>query len=133
MRQHHSLKPRASTNWVQTGVGGLRSILQGAFGLGSPSSQLSQEVMGTRTAVDTYFEADLFTPGTGNWVRDPSLETPLQTNWGHAFLRNSNVFAPFAPQTVYTLPHLVTVGIGGQVSGQIISQPLTDPNSLFGE
>lgn len=109
--------------------GGLSRIFQGVFGVGSPASQLSSpdQVKGENAAeggVYNFHEGDLFTPGTSNWVMDPSHETALMTVWGHAFLRSPNTFNPIQPVQVYANPTAVLNGIGGPVAGQLALQPL---------
>lgn len=121
----------ASRPRIQGGqtTGGLARIMQGLFGVGSPASQLSSpaEVLGNAPGFYSHHEGDLFTPGTGNWVLDPSLETPLNTQWGNAFLRVPNTFSPFpgTPQ-VYANPATKLVGIGGPIAGQLITAPLSE-------
>jgi len=107
-------------------------ILAGAFGFGSPNSQLSSpsQVIGdTKAEGGVYYmhEGDLFTPGTGNWVLDATFETPTDTIWGHAFLRTPNTFKVSQPPQVYSNPTVVTDGLGGPLAGQIILQPLMEP------
>lgn len=112
--------------------GGLRTVFQGVFGRGDANDQLSSpEYVGgqTRQSGGVYHmhEGDLFTPGTGNWVLDPSQETALQTVWGHAFLRVPNVFNPIHPQIVFSDPTVVTNGLAGLIAGQMVMQPLIVP------
>lgn len=118
-------------------AGGLATILQGVFGVATPNAQLSspaavQQTPGRISSFYTLHEGDLFTPGTGNWVLDPSLEVPLQTAWGHGFLRRPNVFSPIQPPQVYSWPTVVSVGVGGPIAGQIITQPLSLPETETG-
>lgn len=113
-------------------VGGLARILQGAFGvIGNPRSGHGMEQVSLDAqkvgGIYQLFEADIFTPGTGNWVVDPSFDGPLMTIWGHAFLRRANQFNPIQPPQVYTAAASYLYGIGGQVPGQFITQPLSDP------
>ena len=127
MNTHPATRKRYASEPVQLS-GGLVGILQGIFGMGSPASQLSSstEVGGQVGGFYALHEGDLFTPGTQNWVLDPSLETPLQTNWGNGFLRRPNTFAPFQPPQVYSFPNVRAVGIGGVTAGQIVTQPLSE-------
>lgn len=113
-------------------AGGLNQVKQGIFGTGSPASQLSSpsEVIGETRAeggVYAFHEGDLFTPGAGNWVLEPSQETPLATVWGHGFLRVPNTFNPLQPPQLYANPNVATNGIGGSIAGQMIFQPLMEP------
>lgn len=71
---------------------GLAAVMAGAFGLGTPGDTLSSEV-NPAAGLYHFHQADLFTPGTGNWARDPGYETPLQTLWGRGFLCRANAFA----------------------------------------
>ena len=123
MLTHPSKRKRTPTEII---AGGLRGIFAGVFGSGSPQSQLSApgEVGGQQGNFYTMHEGDLFTPGTGNWVLDPSLESQLATMWGHAFLRRPNTFNPVQPPQVMAQPNVVTVGVGALVGGQFVLQPL---------
>lgn len=110
-------------------VGGLMRVAAGAFGLGGPARGLAnQEVASARDREGgpyNFFQGDLFTPGTGNWVLDPSHETPLYTDWGHAFLRRPNAFVPLQEAQVFSHQMAPLFGLGGQVPGQMITQPLS--------
>jgi hypothetical protein len=109
-------------------VAGLDRILQGVFGVGDANDQLSSPgYVVRRPGLYNYHEGDLFTPGTGNWVFEPPFETPLNTIWGHAFLRTPNMFSPVQPPQIMSNPNITVNGIGGQIAGQIIFQPLLDP------
>lgn len=128
MRTHPATRKRYASQPTVT-VGGLTRILQGVFGLGSPASGRAMETptLDPREgAFYTYFEGDLFTPGSSNWVLDPSHETPLSTVWGHAFLRTPNTFNPIQPPQVYNVAMRPTNGVGGVVSGQMVTQPLSE-------
>lgn len=122
---HPALRKRIPSQSVATG--GLRDILRGVFGIGSPAAQLSSpsQVLAPRGFYHLH-EGDLFQPGTQNWVLDPSLETPLQTNWGRGFLRTPNVFNPLQPPQVYSHANIKTNGLGGQIAGNIVLQPLSE-------
>jgi hypothetical protein len=114
----------------ETVAPGLMRIMQGVFGVGSPSTQLSSpaEVGGNAAkGIYHYHEGDIFEPGTGNWVFEPAYETPLMTIWGHAFLRQPNTFKPLQPPQIYSNPNVVVSGIGGLVAGTMAFQPLIDP------
>jgi len=118
-------KRRPSENVI---TGGLVRIFQGAFGIGDAGDELSSSAqVGGQRGIYHFHEGDLFTPGTGNWVLDPSLEVPLNTIWGNAFLRTPNTFNPIQPPQVYANQTVSTVGLGGLVAGQIIFQPLQEP------
>lgn len=116
-------------------VGGLSRIMAGVFGTGRPQaiggSSSPQEVEGdTKHEGGLYHmhEGETFLPGTGNWVLDPFSETPLNTVWGHGFLRVPNTFLPFATSDsqIYSLPTVKQSGIGGLIAGQFVLQPLLD-------
>ena len=111
-------------------VAGLKRVAQGVFGLGSPASGLAMQEVGSAPNKEggpwNLFEGDLFTPGTGNFVVDPSHETPLFTDWGHAFLRRPNAFTCVGPAQVFAHQMSPLFGVGGQVPGQFITQPLSE-------
>lgn len=118
-------------------VGGVSRILQGVFGVASlrnPTSGLvNQQVhqVGSKPGGPYQFhETALFTPGTGNWAFNPSNDSPVNTAWGHAFLRLPNGFNPIQSPQVYTAAASTMNGIGGQVAGQLINQPLSDNQEL---
>ncbi len=77
-----------------TKSGALSRIMMGVFGTPNPESYSAsaQVVTPKREAFYHFHEGDLFTPGTGNFVFEPTLENPLQTIWGRAFLRRPNTF-----------------------------------------
>lgn len=110
-------------------VAALRRIAQGVWGLGNPAYGLCAQ--NVRSARDKeggpyhHFEADLFTPGTGNWAMDPSHETPVATDWGHAFLRRPNTFMAIGPAQVFAHQMSQMYGVGGVVPGQMWTQPLS--------
>jgi hypothetical protein len=111
---------------------GLFRILQGAFGLGSVESQLSSPAaVGGQRGFYHFHEGDIFEPGTGNYVLDPTFETPLMTTWGHAFLRTPNTFNPLQPPQIYSNANVTVGGIGGPIAGQMALQPLLDPTSPY--
>jgi hypothetical protein len=110
-------------------VGGLSRI---GYALFSSKGQLSssQMVIGEthkEGGVYAFHEGDLFTPGTGNWVMDASYETPVNTVWGHAFLRTPNTFNPLQHPQVMAQPTVSLQGVGGLIAGQMIMQPLREP------
>lgn len=109
-----------------TKSGALSRIMSGVFGAPNPESYSASEQVRvpSKDAFYHFHEGDLFTPGTGNYVFEPTLENPLQTIWGISFLRKPNTFNPEQPPQVYSGPNVVINGIGGQVSGQIAFQPI---------
>jgi hypothetical protein len=115
-----------SQSWVT--VGGLKRIAAGVFGLGSPAVGIETGVSSARDLEGgpyNLFEGDLFTPGTGNWVVDPTHETPLFTVWGRAFLRQPNTFVALQTAQVFANQMSPLYGVGGQIPGQMITQPLS--------
>jgi hypothetical protein len=129
-RKHPATKTRVAPGFV---VGGLTRILQGVFGIGSPSAGLAAQRVGQDAEKQggfyRFYEGDIWTPGTSNWVLDPSHDGPLMTVWGHAFLRVPNGFNPHQKPQIYAPPVAYVYGLGGQVPGQMISgQPLSDLN-----
>ena len=110
-------------------VGGLMRVAAGAFGIGNPAYGLAMQEVGSAPDKEggpyNFFEGDLFTPGTGNWVMDPSHETPLFTDWGRAFLRRPNAFMALQEAQVFSNQMSALFGIGGQIPGQMITQPLS--------
>jgi len=117
MRHPDSLRKRVASEPVVTTTG-LAAILQGAFGTATPESVSSSQVGPLLTedmgGIYHFHEGDLFTPGTGNWVKDPDHDTALMTLWGHGFLCRANAFRPEQPPQVYipvTVPLAAQAGI----------------------
>ena len=137
----NSRKRYVSEQAVTPGIGftvaGLGRILSGVFGVGNPGPGLaSQNVTLDASKVGgpyTLHEGDLFLPGTGNWALDPSYDGPLMTVWGHGFLRSPNwpLAIAQAPQVV-TYPASALYGVGGQIAGQLVNQPLSDNQEIGG-
>jgi len=109
-------------------IGGMQRIAAGLFGVSTPRAQLSSQVAQPKKALYHYHEGDLFTPGSQNYVFEPPFELPLNTVWGHAFLRAPNTFSVLQPAPVSYIPtgtyFAVPNGIGGLVAGQMALQPL---------
>lgn len=128
MRTNPLCRPRHPSQLMIT-VGGLMRVAAGAFGLGNPRYGLAMQEVGSARDREggpyNFFEGDLFTPGTGNWVMDPSHETPLFTDWGRAFLRRPNSIMAFQEPQVFANQMAPLFGIGGQIPGQLITQPLS--------
>jgi hypothetical protein len=130
-----TLVPRAlpATNppTVQIQSGALSRIMAGVFGTRpNPSANLSAEVtpFPGKQGFYSYHEGDLFTPGAQNYVFDYPLEFPMQTIWGHGFLRRPNTFKPLQPAQSYSNPNVVTNGLGGLVAGQWAFQAIEQNN-----
>lgn len=105
--------------------GALSRIMNGLFGTAnSPSQTSSAEVNPNANALYQYHEGDVFTPGTQNYVFEYPFEFPLQTIWGHGFLRTPNTFSPRQPSQVPSPANVMINGIGGLQAGQIATQPL---------
>jgi hypothetical protein len=115
--------PRIPTTQIKTGA--LSRIMQGIFGMANPAAWTSSAEVATpgKGAFYQYYEGDLFTPGTQNYVFEPTTElTPIFPNWGNAFLRLPNTFNPEQPPQIYSNPNVVINGIGGLVAGQMALQ-----------
>lgn len=103
--------------------GAITRIMQGTFGTGSPVSS-DQLVGGTFGPTAVYHEGDLFTPGSGNFVFEPTFENPMQTIWGNSFPRRTGAFPPLQPPQLYANPNVVLNGIGGLQAGTMELEPL---------
>jgi hypothetical protein len=129
MRTFPSTRKRYASEPMVT-VGGLTRILQGIFGKGSPVAGLAAQRVTQDPAKEGgpfhFFEGDIWTPGTSNWILDPPYETPLNTVWGHAFLRIANGFNPLQPPQIYTQAASYLYGVSGQIAGQMVTQPLSE-------
>ena len=101
-------------------------IRLGLFGNGSPATSAVNEVQSNANSsgIYSYYEGDIFTPGAEAFVFVPNFELPLVTVWGMGFIRNPNTFSPRQPTQLLSNPNVVTNGLGGQMAGQIIQQPL---------
>lgn len=103
-------------------------IFQSLFGApqGQPDLARNMESAATpKGAFYTYHVGDIFTPGTENYIFQPTTElTPLNTIWGNAFLRQPNTFRPLQPPQVDVSYQKNINGIGGLVAGQYALQPL---------
>ena len=112
-------------------IPGLADIAMGIWGVGSPQAGLAMQNVGQvaskQTGVYQYHQGDLFTPGTGNWAFEPSHDGPVQPIWGAAFLRQPNTFNPIQHPQQYTYAAASVYGLSGQIAGQIITQPLSEP------
>ncbi|HEY6371853.1 MAG TPA: hypothetical protein VIX37_14830 [Candidatus Sulfotelmatobacter sp.] len=111
-------------------VAALRRIAQGVWGLGNPIFGLCGQNVGSARDKEGgpyhLFQAALFTPGTGNWAVDPTHETPVATDWGHAFLRRPNTIMSIGPAQVFANQMSQMFGVGGQIPGQMWTQPLSN-------
>lgn len=119
-------QPKPASPITTTIAGALKRIMGGVFGTPNPASYSAsfQVVVPKSGAFYQYHEGDVFTPGTQNYVFEPTTELPLQTIWGRSFLRKPNQFNPLQPPQVYSNPNIVINGIGGLVAGQFAFQPL---------
>ena len=118
-------RPAPSIPTTQTKTGALSRIMQGIFGSANPAAWTSSAEVAVpgKKGFYQYYEGDLFTPGTQNYVFEPTTElTALYTTWGNAFLRRPNSFNPEQPPQVYSNPNVVINGIGGLVAGQFALQ-----------
>ena len=110
-----------------------KSVFAGLFGQGNPildttrDAQAAAQGQATKKAQPfyQYHIGDLFTPGTQNFVFEPTTElTPLTTIWGNAFLRTPNTFPVHQPPQVWANYSKYINGIGGLIAGQYALQPL---------
>lgn len=105
-------------------------IATGLFGTpATPRNQLSSQVpLPGPKAMYHFHEGDLFTPGTQNYAFDPFQELPMNTIWGHGFMRTPNAFKVEQPKPIAFIPpgtvYVKINGIGGLVAGQMALQPL---------
>lgn len=115
-------------------VAALRRIAQGIWGLGNPIFGLCMQNVGSARDKEGgpyhHFQADLFTPGTGNWAVDPTHETPIATDWGRAFLRRPNTFVVLQPAQMFSHQASLMWGVGGQIPGQFWTQPLSQNQEM---
>ena len=132
----HPLSRKRYASQPTVAVGGLSRIIQGVFGMGSPvaghASEQARQTAAHRGGAYYVHEGDIFTPGAMNWVVDPTHDGPLMTAWGHAFLRTPNTFSPYQAAQLYTAAAAALYGVGGQVAGQVITQPLSDNQEVAG-
>lgn len=123
MRTHPATRTRTASEKI---AGGLTLITNCLFGCGSPIS--GDEFIRDTDVFYNLHQGDLFTPGTGNWVLDPSLETPLQINSGHGFTFANSPTPVYQPPQVYADPNALSNGQRGIISGQVLLQPLLPQN-----
>jgi len=93
--------------------------------LGSPANE-NQQILGADGQMFVHHPGDVFLPGAGNWVYEPTTErVPLQTIWGNGFLVHwACYFKPLQPPQVYASQTVVQNGLGGLMAGQYVGQPL---------
>lgn len=125
MRSDPTLRKRYPSMSIVTG-GNLLFELDPA-NYGSPQAGIAELGYIDKAARGFYHfhSGDLFIPGVPLWALDPSHETPLLTTWGHAFLTPANVFGPQKIPPFISMPVQPVVGVGGQIHGNIIFQPIT--------
>lgn len=116
--------PSATKTTISTA---LSRIMQGIFGASNPQSfsASNQVAIPAKGSFYNFHEGDVFTPGTQNYVFEPTTElTPLNTTWGMGFLRVPNTFSVRQPTPLEANPTIEQNGIGGLVPGQWVTQPL---------
>jgi hypothetical protein len=110
-----------------------KSVFAGLFGTGDPSKDITRDQIAASQGQATkkaqpfyqYHIGDLFTPGTQNFVFEPTTElTPLKTIWGNAFLSKPNAWPVLQPPQVWSDYRKYINGIGGLIAGQYALQPL---------
>lgn len=105
-------------------------IAQGFFGAKpQPAAQLSSQVpLSPKDSLYQFHEGDVFTPGAQNYAFDAFQELPLETVWGHGFLRRPNSFRPVPETPIAFIPpgtaYVRINGVGGLIPGQMATQPL---------
>ena len=105
---------------------GLAQIQAGVWGVPSPAQAEFIQQLSAIQGFYRFHEGDIFLPGPPAFAMDPSHDGPLMTVWGHAFLVRANAFRPIAyGQVAYTAPVQPLIGVGGLISGQLVTQPLT--------
>lgn len=102
-------------------------IAHGLFGVGNPAYAIAeiQGLPGSK-GIYHYHLGDLFTPGAQALVLESPFELPLQTLWGFATLRRPNTFNPLHPNPYVAMGAVVTNGLGGLQTGQLMQQPLLE-------
>lgn len=92
-----------------------------------------------------WYEGDLFTPLTGNYVFDPPWELPTSSYFGGGgcvggWWRQPNVFTPrqAAPQSGPFLntgfaTNVPATGLNGLIAGQFSTEPLLDDGGRYAE
>lgn len=112
-----------------------KSVFAGLFGNrpGNPSLDVARDQQSVAAGLPTrkaqpfyqYHIGDLFTPGTQNFVFEPTTElTPLTTIWGNAFLSKPNAWPVTQPPQQWAPYNKYVNGIGGLIAGQYALQPL---------
>lgn len=133
-----ALTPPVNRDTNPQRLGVFASLFEGLFGRGNPNPDLNRDSLAAagftaganqpgmgQKPFYRYYEGDLFTPGTQNFVFEPTTElTPLTTIWGNAFLSRPNAFRFTSPPQVYADYQKYLNGIGGLVAGQFALQPL---------
>lgn len=117
-----SLRKRVPSEPV---TGAMLRVDAGEFGAGYPTQEIPLHI---GAGFYHFHEGDVFHPGTGNWVFEPTTELPLMTIWGKAFTRVANTFSPIQPAQAYMQPHAFVNGMGGLQAGQLEMQPLLTPD-----
>ncbi len=129
------LTPPVDPTSVSTQRNVFVSFFDGLFGRGDANTDIARDVNAAAGASApnnqpnnsfyNYHIGDLFTPGTQNFVFEPTTElTPLTTIWGNAFLRRPNTFSVRQPPQSWADYNKFINGIGGLQAGQYAHQPL---------
>lgn len=110
-----------------------KSVFAGLFGGANPNLDIARDQQSVaqgqpfkkRQPFYQYHMGDLFTPGTQNFVFEPTTElTPLTTIWGNAFLSKPNAWPVTQPSQQWAPYNKYVNGIGGLIAGQYALQPL---------
>lgn len=130
---HGVLTPPVDPTARPTTFSVFKSVFAGLFGTGNPNKDVIRDQQSITPGQPTrksqpfyqYHEGDLFTPGTQNFVFEPTTElTPLTTIWGNAFLSKPNAWPTSQPPQVWADYNKYVNGIGGLIAGQYALQPL---------
>jgi hypothetical protein len=80
------------------------------------------------TVPDLYHvhHGDIFLPGAGNIVFEPKFSLPISQLIGAATYAGHTPYATQRPPQIIAFKVVPTAGLGGLISGQFITQPLSD-------
>lgn len=85
----------------------------------------------TVPGVYQYHQGDILLPGAGSKVFEPAFGLPALQIIGNAIYAGAAPH-PLQPPQVRTTLTTTTVGLGGQVAGQLIGAPLLTPETSNG-
>jgi len=73
-------------------------------------------------------QGEIFLPGAGSMVFEPAFGLPPIQLIGHAIYAGGSL-NPLQPPQIRTTLTTTTAGLGGQVAGQLVGQPLFTPET----